>query len=264
MIRLALAQLSYPVSADDAVRTAIDAIAEAARAGAQVICFPECYLPGYRAAGRGSSTPPTTPWLASAHRRIAEAAGGERICVVMGTERIVDGAHRITTFVVGQDGTPLGWQDKVQLDPTEDDLFTPGEGRDVFTVDGLRFGVAICHEGFRYPETVRAAVRGGAQLVFHPHYSWHTDGDWAPTGYAESGNSFHEGATRCRAAENTCWFVPVNYAEANSPTTSAVIDPNGEVVAWQPHGHQGLLIVDLDPNLGTGRLAMRLRPTQPG
>jgi len=27
----------------------------------------------------------------------------------------------------------------------------------------------ICHEGWRYPETVRWAVRRGAQVVFHPH-----------------------------------------------------------------------------------------------
>ncbi|MCE1174693.1 MAG: carbon-nitrogen hydrolase family protein [Propionibacteriales bacterium] len=264
MITIALAQLAYPTSADAAVETAVAAIADAAASGAAVVCFPECYLPGYRAAGRGNPRPPTAAWLEAAHARVLEAAAASHIAVVMGTERLVDGAHRITTLVAGPDGTLLGWQDKEQLDPSEDELFTPGSGREVFAIDGLRFGVAICHEGFRYPETVRAVVRAGAQLVFHPHYSWHTDGDWEPGGYAEAGNSFHEGATRSRAAENTCWFAPVNHASAHSPTTSALIDPDGDVVAWQPHGQEGLLVVPLDPRRATGQLAMRRRPVEPG
>lgn len=264
MITIALAQLVYPPSADAALTTALAAIADAAAAGAAVVCFPECYLPGYRAAGRGNSTPPTSAWLEAAHARVLNAAAASGIAVVMGTERIVDDAYRITTLVAGPDGALLGWQDKEQLDPSEDDLYTPGSGREVFTIDGLRFGVAICHEGFRYPETVRAAVRGGAQLVFHPHYSWHAEDDGVPTGYADSRNSFHEGATRARAAENTCWFAPVNHAGAASPTTSALIDPDGEVVAWQPRGQEGLLVVELDPEGGTGLLAMRRRAPQPG
>jgi predicted amidohydrolase len=231
MITIALANLAYPASADHAVTTALDAIAQAKDAGAQVVCFPECYLPGYRAAGRGSATPPTATWLEQAHRATLDAAARSQIAVVMGTERIVDGAHRITTLVAGPDGAVLGWQDKVQLDPSEDELFTPGSGREVFTIDGLCFAVSICHEGFRYPETVRAGVRAGAQLVFHPHYSW-DEGGWRPRGFAEADNSFHEASARCRAAENTCWFAPVNYAGADSPTTSAVIDPDGQVVVW--------------------------------
>jgi predicted amidohydrolase len=263
VITIALAQLAYPSSPDVAVETAVATIADAAAAGAAVVCFPECYLPGYRAAGRGSSSPPTAPWLTAAHSRVLQAAASSRVAVVMGTERIVDDSHRITTLVAGPDGTLLGWQDKEQLDPSEDDLFTPGSGREVFTIDGLRFGVAICHEGFRYPETVRAAVRAGAQLVFHPHYSW-DEGGWRPSGYAEAGNSFHEGATRARAAENTCWFAPVNHASPDAPTTSALIDPDGDVTAWQPHGQEGLLIVELDPERATGLLAMRRRTGERG
>ena len=33
----------------------------------------------------------------------------------------------------------------------------------------LTFGIAICHEAFRYPETVRWAAVRGAKIVFHPH-----------------------------------------------------------------------------------------------
>lgn len=258
MTRVALANLPFPTSPDDAVEAAITAIEAAAVAGADLICFPECFVPGYRALG--APVPAADPqWLEAAHRRVSAAAGKHQITVVLGTERFVDGRLRITALVVGPAGDRLGWQDKVQLDPSEDHLYEPGHAREVFTVAGVCFAVVICHEGFRYPETVRAAVLRGAQLVLHPHYSQAEEGGWRPSGYAESGNSFHEAAARCRAAENTCWYATVNCAGPASPTTSALIRPDGSVSAWQPHGVSGLLIADLDPTLATRALAMRLR-----
>ena len=35
----------------------------------------------------------------------------------------------------------------------------------------MKFGVAICHEGWRYPETVRWAASRGARIVFHPQHT---------------------------------------------------------------------------------------------
>ena len=36
----------------------------------------------------------------------------------------------------------------------------------LFETGAMKFGIAICHEGWRYPETVRWAARHGAQIVF--------------------------------------------------------------------------------------------------
>jgi predicted amidohydrolase len=58
--------------------------------------------------------------------------------------------------------------------------------------------------------------------------------------------------------------APVNHASPDAPTTSALIDPDGNVIAWQPHGQEGLLIVELDPERATGLLAMRRRTGEPG
>ncbi len=90
----------------------------------------------------------------------------------------------------------------------------------MFQSGDLKFGVVNCHEGRRYPETVRWAARRGAHVVFHPQF--HEAGSYIPSGYADPQNSFHEKAVLCRAAENTCYFATVNYASAGSPTTSAV------------------------------------------
>jgi len=54
--------------------------------------------------------------------------------------------------------------------------------------------------------------------------------------------------------------VTVNYAGEGSPTTSAVVSPEGEAVAWQPYGQEGVLVADVDLSQATGLLAQRLRP----
>jgi predicted amidohydrolase len=255
--RIALANLPFPESPDAAVAATLAAIDTAAADGADLVCFPECFVPGYRALG--APVPPADPhWLADAHRQVAEAAGRAGIAVALGTERFVEGALRITVLVIGPDGLLLGWQDKVQLDPSEDHLYEPGAGREVFTVGDLAFGVVICHEGWRYPETVRAAVRAGARLVIHPHFAPAEPDGFAPLGYAEAGNSFHEAAVLCRAAENTAWFATINCAGAGAPTTSAIARPDGTMLAFQPHGLPGLLVAELDLDLATRELALRL------
>ena len=126
---------------------------------------------------------------------------------------------------------------------------------------GLTFGVSICHEGWRYPETVRWPARHGAQVVFHPQFYEAEPGSYRPTRFADPENTFHEKAVLCRAAENTCFFATVNYASAGSPTTSAVVRPDGRLLAYQPYGQAGLLVADVDLAEATGLLASRYRPT---
>jgi predicted amidohydrolase len=162
-------------------------------------------------------------------------------------------------MVVDAEGAVLGWQDKVQLDPSEEGTFSPGTERDLFRAGPLTFGVAICHEGWRYPETVRWAARRGAHVVFHPHFGEAEPGSYRPTTFADPANTFHEKAIACRAAENTCYVASVNCAGEGSPTTSAVARPDGTVLAWQPYGKAGLLVVDLDLDEATGFLARRCR-----
>lgn len=263
MTTIALANLAFPASPSAAVEAAEAAIREAAADGAELVCFPECFVPGYRALGAAVPLM-DSEWLSQAHQRLAAVAGEVGIAVVLGTERWEADRLRITALVIDASGRILGWQDKVQLDPSEDDLYQPGESRRLFDLAGLQVGVVICHEGFRYPETVRWAAQAGAQLVVHPHYSQAEPGGWVPHSYAEPGNSFHEAAARCRAAENGIWYATINCAEPNSPTTSAVINPDGDVLAWQPHGQVGLLLADIDPDRAQRLLPKRLRPVVAG
>jgi predicted amidohydrolase len=256
--RIALANLRYPANPDESIALAEQAIAEAGRERAGIICFPEEFVPGYRLLGH-QVPPPDPSFLERARCAVAAAAKKAGVGVILGTERVVDGGLRITALVIHPDGSSAGFQDKVQLDPSEDELFTPGTERQVFEIGPLKFGIAICHEGWRYPETVRWAARHGAQIVFHPHLHEPEPGDYAPTTFADPRNSFHEKAALCRAAENTCWFAMVNCARAGSGTTSAIVRPDGTLLCYQPYGKEGLLIADIDLDLATGLLARRCR-----
>lgn len=259
--RIALANIRFPQSPDESVTLAEQAIAQASVERAGIICFPECFVPGYR--GMGKQVPPPDPaFLERAWPTIAAAAANANVAVILGTERLVDTAVVPTALVINRNGTIAGFQDKVQLDPSEDTIYSPGSERRVFETDVLTFGIAICHEGWRYPETVRWAVRRGARIVFHPHFHQAEPGSYVPSSFADPANSFHEKAALCRAAENNCYFATVNYASAGSPTTSAVVQPDGTLLSYQPYGKEGLLLADIDITAATGLLASRYKPTE--
>ncbi len=257
--RIALANLRFPATPEESVTLAEQAIAQAAIERARLICFPECFIPGYR--GMGKRVPPPNPaFLERAWSATAAAAAKANLAVILGTEHIVDSALLATALVIHPDGAIAGFQDKVQLDVSEEGIYSPGSGRRVFQAGPLTFGIVICHEGWRYPETVRWAARRGAQIVFHPHFHEAEPGSYRPSTFADPANSFHEKAMLCRAAENTCYFATVNCASAGPPTTSAVVRPDGTLLSYQPYGKEGLLIADINLTTATGLLAARYKP----
>jgi predicted amidohydrolase len=263
MVRVALANLREPTTPDKSVRLATAAVADAGRRGASVVCFPECFIPGYRWPGRAAPAPDPA-FLEGAWAHVADAARAAGIAVILGTERVTNRGLQISACVINPDGTVAGWQDKGQIDPSEENIYPAlGTGRRVFTAGPLTFGVVICHEGWRYPETVRWAVRRGAQVVFHPHADIAQPGSYRPHTFADPANTFHEKAMLCRAAENTCYFASVNYASAGSQTTSAVVRPDGTLLDYQPYDEEGLLIADLDLDVATRHLARRYRDVGP-
>jgi predicted amidohydrolase len=257
--RIALANIRFPATPEESVTLAEQAIAQAGMNRAGIICFPECFIPGYRAPGK-QVPPPDQAFLERAWSAVQSAAAKANVAVILGTERVVDRALLISALVVQADGTVAGFQDKVQIDPSEEGPYSAGSGRRVFKTGPLTFGIAICHEGWRYPETVRWPVRHGAQIVFHPHFHEAEPGGYRPSTFADPANTFHEKAALCRAAENTCYFAMANCASAGSPSTSAVVRPDGTLLAYQPYGQEGLLIADVDLNAATGLMASRYKP----
>jgi predicted amidohydrolase len=260
-MRIALATLRFRPNPDNALRAIVDAMREAAAQNARIVCTAECYLPGLRGVGLDVAAP-DADFLARAERTIRETAAATGVAAVVGVERVTTAGLIASAMIVARDGQLLGFQDKVQIDPSEEGTYTPGHGRKIFEIDGLRFGVAICHEGWRYPETVRWAASRGAQIVFHPQFSPEGDSPRTTTEWASTTGTMHEKAAVCRAAENTIYFATVNYAIPNSIAGTALIDPDGAVTALLTDGTENLLIADIDPLRATGLLARRLAASE--
>ena len=142
IFRIALANVQFPATPRESLTLAEQAIAQASTERADLICFPECFIPGYR--GMGRQVPPPDPvFLERAWSVIAAAGAKANLAVVLGTERVVDAALLISALVTNRDGTIAGFQDKVQLDPSEEGIYSPGSARRVFQTGPLTFGVVI-------------------------------------------------------------------------------------------------------------------------
>ena len=146
LFRIALANLPFPSTPEESIALAEQAIAQAATEQAGLICFPECFIPGYR--GMGRRVPPPDPvFLERAWSVIAAAAARANLVVILGTERVVQGALVIAALVINRDGTIAGFQDKVQLDPSEETTYSASSGRRVFQTGPLTFGIAFATKG---------------------------------------------------------------------------------------------------------------------
>jgi predicted amidohydrolase len=234
-------------------------LSAAADQGAEIVCFPEAYLPGLR--GLDFEVPPfDEAQQERSLRAVAQMARTYKVATVLGMEWLTKGRRQIAAVVLDASGELQGYQTKNQLDPTEDPLYVPGHTRRLFAINGLKFGVVICHEGFRYPETVRWAAVRGAQIVFHQHCTGSDKAGVAPTQWGAAGGPYYEKAMMCRGLENTIYFASVNYAFRYQESATSLISPSGECLAYLPYGQEGVLVQAVNPEAATGLLASRFAP----
>jgi predicted amidohydrolase len=257
-IRIAVASTPLRATLEEAVPAAVAAVEEAGRLGAAIVCLPETGLPGHRDQVR---TVPDVPAdaMEDALDQVAEAARRAGVVTIVGAERPTPAGREIVSVVFGADGTRLGEQAKTQIDPTEERWYVPGRGRRVFTAAGVTFGIAICHEGFRYPEVSRAIVLGGAQIIFAPHYVTTGDGS-LPGRWCDAANPYNEKALLCRALENTVYLAASNVAGPDQGSITGIVAPDGSLVTSLPYGQVGVVAAEVDLDLADRRLALRWAP----
>jgi predicted amidohydrolase len=257
-IRIAVASTPLTTTLADAVPAAIAAIEGAGRQNALIVCLPETGVPGHRV--QAEEVPDVSnEELDAALDEIAEAARRVGVVAIVGTERHVPGGRLIVSVVIGADGERLGEQAKTQIDPTEETDYVPGTGRRVFTVDDLIFGIAICHEAFRYPEITRSLALAGAQCVFVPHFV--TTGDRSlPARWCDAVNPYNEKALLLRAMENSIYVAQSNVAGPDQGSITGIVAPDGALIASLAYGEVGAVSADIDLELATRSLALRWAP----
>jgi N-carbamoylputrescine amidase len=231
-------------------------LSEASTRGAEIACFPEAYLPGLR--GQDFEV---LPFDQTQQERVLQAvaqwARTYAVATILGMERLISTGRQIASYVIDAQGQIQGYQTKNQLDPSEDQFYLPGNTRRLFEINGIKFGVAICHEGWRYPETVRWAAVRGAKIVFHPHHTG-SDKEGVPlTQWGADGGPYYERAMMGRSIENTIYFASVNYAMRFQESATSLIAPSGQCQAYLPYGQEGILAQAINVDEATGLLATR-------
>jgi len=257
-MKIAIASPTFPKSIADGLAQLEELVKNAAEQGAEIVCFPESYIPGY----------PLPEYVIEDGSAEKMEAALERACFIAADNHIAiilpmdcytaDGIYNVAQ-VISKTGEVLGYQTKNQLDPSEDNIWIPGTKRSLFEVNGLKFGITICHEGFRYPESVRWAARNGAHIVFHPHFTGSDTKGVLPKEWGSMDNPYYEKAIMMRALENTIYFAGSNYTTRYPESASAIIAPDGKCIVHQPYGVSGVLVADIDLDKATGYLAKRFK-----
>ena len=231
-------------------------LSEASAQGAEIVCFPEAYLPGLR--GQDFEV---LPWNQTLQERVLQAvaqwAHAYAVATILGMERVTEAGPQIVACVIDARGQIQGYQTKNQLAPSEDQFYVPGNTRQLFEINGTKFGVAICHEGWRYPETVRWAALRGAKIVFHPHHTGSDREGVRLTQWGAASAPYYEKAMMLRSMENTIYFASVNYALRFQESATCLIAPSGQCQASLPYGQEGVLVQAIKVEEATGLLAGR-------
>lgn len=214
--------------------------AEAAKAGAQLVVFPETFVPD------------KLTEKSELGRFVINLAQTHQITVFCGAfHEDEEGREYNAVFAVYPDGSidetvyakrhlvPFGeyvpWRPFIEfvlpiladIGMLSEDL-TPGEGSALFeTADG-KIGALLCFDSI-YEELTRTSVADGAELLLLPtNDSWFTD---------SRGIYMHHAQARLRAVESGRWIV-----RAADTGISSVISPDGKAHEAQPPLEEGMAL----------------------
>ena len=247
-LRIGLAQVRQTDRIDDNAKTIFRFLEQAADERVQIVCFPETQTRGYRADITSAGAPVLVRELSDLHQRVAERCGDLRLACVLGTEIPLEsdperGKPYNSVIVISETGEILGTHHKTRLTPLDAMAYTSGQSFETFILYGIKIGVVICVEGFRFPETTRECVRQGAQLIFHPQNNTTRPNDWKIP--------IHHAMIVTRAAENTIWFASCNACLEHQNSLSMIIAPDGQVHAQAEMKREQLVVADIDVDRAT-------------
>ena len=223
-LRIGLASARNVPSVEERLQIVDRFLDEAAAQDVAIVCFPEAYLPGLR--GMDFDVPPPDQQRQEASLEAVRAAAERSgVAVAMGMEWETAAGILNVTFVISREGQIEGYQAKNQIAPSEEPFYVPEGPRRLFEVDGVPFGITICHEGWRFPESVRWSVVRGAQVIFHPHATGSDESGVLIERWGDANSPYYEKAMIARAIENTVYFASVNHAFRYQESATTLIGP---------------------------------------
>ncbi len=258
--KVGLVQMAMSADPAENTRKAVAKVAEAAAAGAEVVCLPELYRSTYFCQREdhaqfdlAESVPgPSTEAFAAVAKKTGVAV------VVPVFERRAAGLYHNSAAIIDATGDLVGLYRKMHIpdDPSfyEKFYFTPGDlGFRAFDTRAGRIGTLICWDQW-YPEGARLTALHGATVLFYP-----TAIGWHPAEKAQYGKDQRDAwrtIQRSHAIANGVYVAAVNRIghEPGPPGgaglefwgTSFLCDPFGIVVAEASIDKEETLVGEID------------------
>jgi nitrilase len=262
---------------DATVEKACALIEKAAADGANVVAFPEAFVPAYP-----DWVWRTTPWADGAARWYARLLDESVVIPSPATDALAEAARATSTYVAiginerdehgttiyntllyfGPDGVIIGKHRKLMPTGGERLVWGFGDGStlSVFDTPFGRLGGLICWEN--YMPLARAAVYAqGVDIYLAP--TWDNSDTWVPTlqHIAVEGRMHVVGITMCIRGSDIPADIPGRddiYGGDDdwmSRGNSTIVGPNGEILAGPLIGEEGILVAEID--IARARVARR-------
>lgn len=257
-MKLALVQYAAGPDRDENLERLLDATERAARAGAEVVVFPELardrFFPRHPDLAEAAELAEPVPGPTT--ERLARLARRHSVVVVFNLYEEDDGRYYDSSPVLDADGEIAGVTRMVHITDYEgfheQRYYHPGDlGAPVHETAAGRLGVAICYDR-HYPEYMRALGVAGAELVVVPQAG--VVGEW-PKG-------LYEAELRVAAFQNGYFAAVCNRVGAEGELRFAgesfVSDPEGRVIARGGTETEEIVTADLDLSACARSTARRL------
>lgn len=233
-MKLAVVQAAPCESMDDTLALTERYARRAAQAGCGVICFPECFLTGYRPENAADLA---LEFQDPALHRLSAIAAGAGIDILAGfMEKQAAGLY-ITQGLFRRDGHRACYR-KTHLGLREQQVFTPADQAECLCLtDGTRIGVQLCVET-HYPHLTQALALQGAQVIFAPHAVPRAAGDRA---------QIWSKYIPARSYDNRVYMVCCNLWDGNRFGGGCLVTgPGGETLASCFRDEPALLLCQVD------------------
>jgi predicted amidohydrolase len=239
-VRAAIAQIAtIPADPQSNLSKILAYMEEAARAGAQLVVFPECATTGYALTPQELETlaGPIPGPLTQPLQRACQQHGCYAVVGTLEKDRL--GRIYNSAALLGPEGL-LATYRKTHLPLLGLDRYVKAGARllpPVHTPVG-RLGLLICYD-LRFPEPARALALRGAEVVL------------LPTAWPAAASLYPDFMAQSRAAENRITLLAANHVGEERGTQylgrSLAVDPAGRILAQASQEQEELLLVDVDP-----------------
>ncbi|CAN5592508.1 carbon-nitrogen hydrolase family protein [soil metagenome] len=250
---------------DATLAVVVDEITAAAGGGAELVVFPESFVPAYPDWVWRQNPMSDGEWYARFASQAVDLDGGDlddvcaaareaNVWVALGvTERVRSGSLYNTVAYIGADGR-LAARHRKLVPPGAERLVWANGHRDLLTVvdlGGVRVGALVCWENYM-PLARVAMYEQGIDVLLAP--TWDNSDEWVPTlqHIAKEGRVFVVGVTACMRGSD----IPRDLPRADeiyggdddwlSRGNTTIVNPNGAVIAGPLVGERGVVSATLD------------------